>query len=97
MNKIIHEIETKVLDIDEKTIKINLFSFGAEKVGENRLVVDWYRTKGIKNGEDKWFLRIRSYSNEKHEVTLGDPKSDILGYYAQNIKKLIFLSKNQKN
>jgi len=50
MIKLNHEIETKVLDIDEKIIKEKLISLGAEKIEENRLVVDWYRTKGVK----KW-------------------------------------------
>ena len=34
--------------------------------------------KGIKEGEDPWFLRIRSDSSGKHEVTW-KAKSDILG------------------
>ena len=95
MNKITHEVETKVLDIDEKTIKDKLVSFGAEKVGENRLVVDWYRTKGIKNGEDKWFLRIRSYSNKKHEVTW-KPKSDILGTTRKHKEINFFIEEPEK-
>lgn len=73
-----HEIETKVLDIDPEEIKRALTSLGAKKISENRLVVDWYRIKGIKEGEDPWFLRIRSYSNGKNEVTW-KAKSDILG------------------
>ncbi len=33
------------------------------------MIVDWFRIKGVKEGEDPWFLRIRSNSNGKHEVT----------------------------
>src|SRR3989338_9191381 len=73
-----HEIETKVLDIDSEEIKKRLLSLGAKKIQDTRLVVDWYRPKGIKEGEDPWFLRIRSYSGKKHEVTW-KAKSDILG------------------
>ena len=73
-----HEIETKVLDIDAKKIKEILVSLEANKIQETRLVVDWYRLKGIKEGEDNWFLRIRSNSEGKHEVTW-KAKSDILG------------------
>ena len=40
--------------------------------------VDWYRIQGIKEGEDSWFLRIRSNSEGGHEVTW-KAKSDILG------------------
>ncbi|MFA6270335.1 MAG: CYTH domain-containing protein [Candidatus Paceibacterota bacterium] len=73
-----HEIETKVLDIDFEKIKEKLTSLNATKISENRLVVDWYRLKGVKEGEDNWFLRIRSYSDGRHEVTW-KAKSDILG------------------
>lgn len=63
------EIETKVLDIDPVQIKEKLLSLNAEQIQSVRLVVDWYRPKGITEGEDPWFLRIRSYNGTKHEVT----------------------------
>jgi len=67
------EIETKVLDIDVDEIKSKLLVFGAQKIQETRLFVDWYRTKEAK---EDWFLRIRSNSEGKHEVTWkGDPKT----------------------
>src|SRR3990167_8017926 len=61
-----HEIETKVLDIDKEKVIEKLISLGAQKIQETRLVVDWYRFEGIKEGEDPWFLRIRSNSEEKY-------------------------------
>ena len=73
-----HEIETKVLDINADKIIRSLVSLKAEKTQDTTLIVDWYRQKGIKEGEDPWFLRIRSYSDGKHEVTW-KAKSDILG------------------
>src|SRR3989338_9735025 len=73
-----HEIETKVLDIDSEEIKKRLLSLGAKKIQNTRLIVDWYRPKGIKEGEDPWFLRIRSNSAGEREVTW-KAKSDILG------------------
>jgi adenylate cyclase class 2 len=73
-----HEIETKVLDIDASNIKNALNSLGAKKIQETRLVVDWFRIKGVKEGEDPWFLRIRSNSEGKYEVTW-KAKSDIIG------------------
>jgi adenylate cyclase class 2 len=94
MNEITHEIETKVLDIKEEVIKKKLASLGAEKTQETRLVVDWYRIKGVKNGEDPWFLRIRSYSGEKHEVTW-KAKSDILGT-ARKHKEINFFIQEPK-
>ena len=73
-----HEIETKGLDIDAEAFKEKITSLGAVKTQDTRLVVDWYRPKGIKEGQDPWFLRIRSNSEGKHEVTW-KAKSDILG------------------
>lgn len=84
-----HEIETKVLDIDVAGLKQKLTSLGAKKIQETRLIVDWYRIKGVKEGEDPWFLRIRSDSSGKHEVTW-KAKSDILGITRKH-KEINFL------
>jgi adenylate cyclase class 2 len=73
-----HEIETKVLDIDADKVIKSLASLKAKKTQNTTLIVDWYRIKGVKEGEDPWFLRIRSYSDGRHEVTW-KAKSDILG------------------
>jgi adenylate cyclase class 2 len=63
------EIETKVLDIDEKKVIKSLILLKAKKIQKTTLTVDWYRPIGTKEGEDLWFLRIRSNSEGKHEVT----------------------------
>jgi len=84
-----HEIETKVLGIEVKKVKKKLILLGAKKTQETRLIVDWYRIKGIKEGEDPWFLRIRSNSAGKYEVTW-KAKSDILGV-ARKHKEINFL------
>lgn len=73
-----YEIETKVLNIDAEKMKEKLISLGAKQIQDTRLVVDWYRLKGVKEGKDEWFLRIRSNSESKHEVTW-KARSDILG------------------
>lgn len=73
-----HEIETKVLDIDSEKIKSELIKLGAKETKDTKLVVDWYRPAGIKEGEDPWFLRIRTNSEGVNEVTW-KAKSDILG------------------
>ncbi len=73
-----YEIETKVLDIDNRAMRERLRSLGARKISETRLAVTWYRPRGTKEGEDPWFLRIRSNSEGKHEVTW-KAKSEILG------------------
>lgn len=84
-----HEIETKVLDIDVEEIEAKLEKLGAKKTQETRLIVDWYRIKGVKEGEDPWFLRIRSNAAGKYEVTW-KAKSDILGT-ARKHKEINFL------
>ena len=89
-----HEIETKVLDVDAQAIKTKLVSLGAEKVQDTRLVVDWFRPKGEKEGGENWFLRIRSYSDGKHEVTW-KAKSDILGT-ARKHKEINFVINEPK-
>ena len=73
-----HEIETKVLDIDVKAVLKILTSIGAHEVSKTRLSVRWYRIVGIREGQDPWFLRIRSDLQGIHEVTW-KAKSDILG------------------
>lgn len=73
-----HEIETKVLDIDSAQIKKKLAGLGGTRPKKTRLVVDWYRPLGTKEGEDAWYLRIRSNSEGVHEVTW-KAKSEILG------------------
>jgi adenylate cyclase class 2 len=72
------EIETKVLDIDDEKIVEKLISLGAKQTRKTTLTVDWYRPKGIQEGQDPWFLRIRSNSEGKNEVTW-KAKSDIIG------------------
>lgn len=73
-----YEVETKVLDIDYKKIIKKLQSLKAKKIQDTRLIVDWYRPKGVKEGEDPWFLRMRSNSDGKHEVTW-KAKSNTIG------------------
>ena len=73
-----HEIETKVLNIDKNEIIKKIISAGGKKTGETRLSVDWYRPTGTKEDKDPWFLRIRSNSEGKHEVTW-KAKSETVG------------------
>lgn len=87
-----NEIETKVLDIDGEAIKKKLIELGATKTKETILRVDWWRPKGIGEGEDPWFLRIRSYGSGadiKYEVTW-KAKSEILGT-ARKHKEINFM------
>lgn len=84
-----HEIETKVLDIEQASLEQTLVSLGAEQTQKTRLIVDWYRIKDTKEGEDSWFLRIRSNSDGMHEVTW-KAKSDILGV-ARKHKEINFI------
>jgi adenylate cyclase class 2 len=90
-----HEIETKVLDIDAEAFKKKIISLGGVKTQETRLTVDWYRQKGVKEGEDPWFLRIRSNSEGKHEVTW-KAKSDILGTARKHKEINFFIAEPEK-
>ena len=64
------EIETKVLGVDKNEIEKKLNRLKADKISDGMLIVDWYGPKGIThNGDDPYFLRVRSYGNKKIEVT----------------------------
>ena len=84
-----HEIETKVLEIDVNDIQRKLESIGAEKISDTILTVDWLRPLGVKNGKDEWYLRVRSYNKEKVEVTW-KAKSEHIGV-ARKHKEINFI------
>jgi adenylate cyclase class 2 len=77
------EVETKVLNIDKTSLVDALTRLGATEVTEARLSVDWFRIRGIKEGEDPWFLRVRKRSDGPAEVTWKG-KSDKLGASRQH-------------
>lgn len=83
------EIEVKVLDIDSDNLQKRLEELGAQKIQDTRLIVDWFRIKGIQEGEDPWFLRIRSNSEGKNEVTW-KAKSNLEGIIRKH-KEINFL------
>jgi adenylate cyclase class 2 len=65
-----NEIETKILDVDAEEIKNKLNSFGAKEILNTRLVVDWFGLKGLTHdGDDPWFLRIRTDGEGNSEAT----------------------------
>ncbi len=84
-----HEVETKVLGIDTAALKGKLSVAGAKETASTMLRVDWYRPQGIKEGEDPWFLRIRTDAEGRHEVTW-KAKSEILGT-ARRHKEINFM------
>lgn len=84
-----HEIETKVLDINKELIVKKLEGLGATGGQKTKLTVTWYREIGVKEGEDNWYLRIRSYNDSKHEVTW-KAKSQIIGVSRKH-KEINFL------
>lgn len=89
------EIEIKVLDIDTKSLIERFVLMGAVKEQEVRLSVNWFRLKGIKEGEDNWFLRIRSSSEGKHEVTWKG-KSNILEKAREHQEIIFFVQEPEK-
>lgn len=90
-----HEIETKVLDIDVEDIKKKLEELGAEKLQDMRLSVDWYRPKGCKDGEEDWYLRIRTHKSGRYECTWKG-KSEHLGVSRRH-KEINFLIDEQEH
>ncbi len=65
-----HEIETKILGVDREEIRKKLQVLGAKEIQNTRLVVDWYGPKGFTHeGDDPWYLRIRSASDGKKEIS----------------------------
>jgi len=65
-----HEIETKILEVDKDKIKKALKSLGAKEIQNTRLVVDWYCPMGAHKAEKHpWYLRIRTTSDGKNEVS----------------------------
>jgi adenylate cyclase, class 2 len=65
-----HEIETKVLEVNKEEVIKKLVDLGAEKLQDTRLVVDWYGPTGLTHkGDDPWYLRARTTSNGKVEVS----------------------------
>jgi len=63
------EIETKILEVDKEKIKRILKSLGAKKIQDTRLIVDWYCPVGTKKDKHPWYLRIRTTSDGKNEVS----------------------------
>lgn len=78
------ETETKILEVSAVDIRDRLERLGAEKTLEARLIVNWYRLDGIKEGEDPWFLRIRTRSNSDIAEVTWKGKSEILGNSRQH-------------
>lgn len=63
------EIETKVLDIDVSTVADSMDKLGARLIQRVRFTVDWYSLPYTTDGNHPWFLRVRSTSDDKHEIT----------------------------
>ncbi len=73
-----HEIETKVLDVDPAAVEAKLNELGAALVQDIQLTVDWYWTNGTELGKEPWFLRVRDYGSGKSEITWKGT-SEVLG------------------
>lgn len=69
MNRPMHEIETKILEINEKEVAKKLESLGAEKIQDVILKVDWFSLPDLLKENHPWYLRVRSYSSGKTEIT----------------------------
>lgn len=63
------EVETKVLNVNPGLVRETLERLGAEKTQETRLFVRWFWRPEDTEGEEPWFLRTRSGSLGRAEVT----------------------------
>lgn len=63
------EIETKVLEVNIEEVKVKLKELGAKETQDTRLVVDWYCPKGIAMTKHPWYLRVRTTTDGKSEVS----------------------------
>jgi len=64
-----HEIETKILEVDKEVIAKKLEELGAQETKNTRLIVDWYSPVGILNNEHPWYLRVRKTTDGKSEIS----------------------------
>lgn len=64
-----HEIETKVLEVNTEEIKKKLKSLGANETQNIRLFVDWYCVKEALKGKHPWYLRVRKTSGGQSEIS----------------------------
>ena len=64
-----HEVETKVLGVNPESISASMAALGAQKILDTTFTVDWFRTAGSAEGDDDWYLRIRTSSAGKSEIT----------------------------
>jgi adenylate cyclase class 2 len=64
-----HEIETKVLEVNGDEIAEKLKSLGAKEVQNTRLTVDWYSNKETTSDNHPWYLRVRKTTDGKSEIS----------------------------
>lgn len=64
-----HEIETKVLEINPKEIEEKLINLGAKEIQNTVLKVDWFSLPDLVKENHPWYLRVRSYGSGKVEIT----------------------------
>src|SRR3990167_10878438 len=73
-----HEIETKVLGVDVNSVAEKLSKLGAEKIQDVMLKVDWFSLPNLVKENHPWYLRVRSFSSGKTEITWKG-KPEIMG------------------
>jgi adenylate cyclase class 2 len=90
-----HEIETKILEVNVKEISEKIESLGAKKTQEVMLTVDWFSLPGVAKDKQPWYLRVRSYSTGKVEVTWKGPYK-IVGNSHQNQEINLLIDSHEK-
>jgi len=90
-----HEVETKVLEVEPKEIEQKLAALGAKMILDTRFAVDWFKLKTERAEAVSWYLRIRRDSEGHSEVTWKG-KSEILGTARKHREINFFASEPSK-
>lgn len=90
-----HEIETKILEVKENFLIEKLAIIGAKKIQDVTLLVDWFSFPNLSKDDHPWFLRVRSYSTGKIEVTW-KAKSDLIGVARKHKEINIIVDSHEK-
>jgi adenylate cyclase class 2 len=65
-----HEIETKVLEVDKEEMIQKLIALGAQEKQNTRLIVDWFGPIGAQASDSHpWYLRLRQNSSGNTELS----------------------------
>jgi len=81
------EVETKVLEIDEKALRARLAELGAKQIADGRLRVWWYGVPNVGEEEQPWRMRIRT-GHGKNEINWKGKAVTIAGATTRSVEEI---------